>query len=122
MKVLIVDDEAYAVNALTNRIDWNGFGFGTPFSARSMAQAQSVFLNEKIDLLLCDIEMPPTNGFALLRWAQERFSGVVCIFLSAHAEFEYAFSLPATTNTLISGRPCSWEAAIIFSNRWIMTS
>ena len=47
MKVLIVDDEAYAVNALTNRIDWNGFGFGTPLSARSMAQAQSVFLNEK---------------------------------------------------------------------------
>ena len=33
MKVLIVDDEAYAVNALTNRIDWNGFGFGTPLSA-----------------------------------------------------------------------------------------
>lgn len=45
---------------------------------------------ERIDVLLCDIEMPPTNGFALLRWAQERFSGVVCIFLSAHAEFEYA--------------------------------
>lgn len=47
MKVLIVDDEAYAVNALMNRIDWAGFGFEAPLSARSMAQAQSVFLAEK---------------------------------------------------------------------------
>ena len=70
MKVLIVDDEAYAVNALTNRIDWNGFGFGTPFSARSMAQAQSVFLNEKIDLLLCDIEMPQGSGLDLFEWVK----------------------------------------------------
>ena len=60
------------------------------FTAYSVKEAQSVFERERIDVLLCDIEMPPTNGFALLRWAQERFSGVVCIFLSAHAEFEYA--------------------------------
>lgn len=111
MKVLIVDDEAYAVNALTNRIDWNGFGFGTPLSARSMAQAQSVFLNEKIDLLFG----------ATLKCRKGRD----WIFLSGLRHIipgRNAFSLPATTNTLISGRPCSWEAAIIFSNRWITTS
>ena len=110
MKVLIVDDEAYAVNALTNRIDWNGFGFGTPLSARSMAQAQSVFLNEKIDLLLCDIEMPQGSGLDLFEWVKAYYPRTECILL------------PATTSTLTSGRPCSWEAAIIFSNRWIMTS
>lgn len=42
------------------------------FTAYSVKEAQSVFERERIDVLLCDIEMPPTNGFALLRWAQER--------------------------------------------------
>ena len=89
MKVLIVDDEAYAVNALTNRIDWNGFGFGTPFSARSMAQAQSVFLNEKIDLLLCDIEMPQGSGLDLFEWVKAYYPQTECIFVTCHDEYSY---------------------------------
>ena len=48
MKVLIVDDEVYAVNALINRVDWAGYGFDKPLSAHSMAQAQSVFLRSGI--------------------------------------------------------------------------
>lgn len=89
MKVLIVDDEAYAVNALTNRIDWNGFGFGTPLSARSMAQAQSVFLNEKIDLLLCDIEMPQGSGLDLFEWVKAYYPRTECIFVTCHDEYSY---------------------------------
>mgnify|MGYP002792456368 FL=1 len=89
MKVLIVDDEAYAVNALTNRIDWNGFGFGTPLSARSMAQAQSVFLNEKIDLLLCDIEMPQGSGLDLFEWVKAYYPQTECIFVTCHDEYSY---------------------------------
>ena len=89
MTVLIVDDEAYAVNALTNRIDWNGFGFGTPLSARSMAQAQSVFLNEKIDLLLCDIEMPQGSGLDLFEWVKAYYPRTECIFVTCHDEYSY---------------------------------
>ena len=108
MKVLIVDDEAYAVNALTNRIDWNGFGFGTPLSARSMAQAQSVFLNEKIDLLLCDIEMPQGSGLDLFEWVKAYYPRTECIFVTCHDEYSYlraAMQLGSCERR--SGRLCS---------------
>ena len=90
MNVLIVDDQPEVVESMVTGVNWKKIPVEQVFTAYSVKEAQSVFERERIDVLLCDIEMPPTNGFALLRWAQERFSGLVCIFLSAHAEFEYA--------------------------------
>lgn len=90
MNVLIVDDQPEVVESMVTGVNWDIIQVKNVFKAYSVKEAQSVFERERIDVLLCDIEMPPTNGFALLRWVQERFSGVVCIFLSAHAEFEYA--------------------------------
>lgn len=90
MNVLIVDDQPEVVESMVSGVNWVRVGVKDVFTAYSVKEAQSVFERERIDILLCDIEMPPTNGFVLLRWVQERFSGVVCIFLTSHAEFEYA--------------------------------
>ena len=90
MNVLIVDDQPEVVGSMAAGVNWERVHVEQVFTAYSVKEAQGIFERERIDVLLCDIEMPPTNGFALLWWVQERFSGVVCIFLTAHAEFEYA--------------------------------
>lgn len=90
MNVLIVDDQPEVVESMKSGVKWQNVGVEKVFTAYSVKEAQSVFEQNRIDILLCDIEMPPTNGFVLLRWVQEHFSGVVCIFLTSHAEFEYA--------------------------------
>lgn len=90
MNVLIVDDQPEVADSMAAGVNWPAVKVDKVFKAYSVAAAQRVFECERIDILLCDIEMPPTDGFQLLRWAQERFSGVVCIFLTAHAEFQYA--------------------------------
>jgi len=90
MQVLIVDDEAYAVEALIKRIDWSSFGFDATLSARSMAQAQAVFLETGVDLMLCDIEMPGEDGLSLIRWIRERGYDIDCILLTCHEDFAYA--------------------------------
>ena len=87
MKVLIVDDEVYAVNALINRIDWASYGFSAPLSAHSMAQAQSVFLAVPVDLLLCDIEMPQGSGLDLFEWVKAYYPKTECIFVTCHDEY-----------------------------------
>ena len=89
MKVLIVDDEVYAVNALINRVDWAGYGFDKPLSAHSMAQAQSVFLAVPVDLLLCDIEMPQGSGLDLFEWVKSYYPKTECIFVTCHDEYSY---------------------------------
>ena len=54
-----------------------------------MAQAQSVFLNEKIDLLLCDIEMPQGSGLDLFEWVKAYYPQTECIFVTCHDEYSY---------------------------------
>ena len=90
MNVLVVDDQPDVVQGVISGVDWERVGISQVFPAYSVKEAQAVFLREQVDILLCDIEMPPTDGFALLRWIQERKPEVGCIFLSAHAEFGYA--------------------------------
>ncbi len=90
MNVLLVDDQREVVQGVISGVDWQRAGARHVYPAYSVKEAQGIFLREEIDILLCDVEMPPHNGFELLRWARERKPEVGCIFLSAHAEFGYA--------------------------------
>lgn len=90
MNVLVVDDQPEVVQGVISGVNWRRAEIGQVFSAYSVKEAQSVFLREDVGIILCDVEMPPANGFELLRWARERKPEVGCIFLSAHAEFGYA--------------------------------
>lgn len=89
MNVLIVDDEVFAINALVNRIDWRGFGFEAPLTARSMAQAQAVFLSNPVAIMLCDIEMPQGSGLDLFEWVKAYYPKTECIFVTCHDEYSY---------------------------------
>ena len=58
MKLLIVDDEIFTVRAIQTTIDWAKTGVDQTFSAYNAAKAREILMNETIDLMICDIEMP----------------------------------------------------------------
>lgn len=58
-------------------------------SARSMAQAQAVFLSQKIELLVCDIEMPQGSGLDLFEWVKSYYPRTECIFVTCHDEYSF---------------------------------
>ncbi|MBQ7850728.1 MAG: helix-turn-helix domain-containing protein [Clostridia bacterium] len=68
---------------------FRSFGFSTPMSARSMAQAQAVFLSQKIELLVCDIEMPQGSGLDLFEWVKSYYPRTECIFVTCHDEYSF---------------------------------
>mgnify|MGYP004653983907 CR=1 FL=1 len=88
--ILIVDDEIYAVDAIKEMIDWNALGIDTVLTAYSMQQAQKLMTETRVDILLCDIEMPKGSGLELVSWAREQDQDAVVIFLTSHANFNYA--------------------------------
>ena len=90
MNILIVDDQLEVVQGMVSGVNWKQLEVDRVFLAYSVQEAKRIFEREIVNILLCDIEMPPTNGFELLRWVQKRQPDIACIFLSAHAEFEYA--------------------------------
>ncbi len=90
MKILIVDDEIYAVEAIREMIDWQKLGIDEVLAAYSMRQAQKQLCEKSVDILLCDIEMPQGTGLELVAWTREQNIQLVTVFLTSHANFHYA--------------------------------
>ena len=89
MNLLIVDDQKTIVKGLQDGIDWKAIGIDEVYTACSAREAKLV-LNFDVDILLTDIEMPEENGMELLEWTKTRYPESVAIFLTSHADFEYA--------------------------------
>lgn len=90
MRMLLVDDEMPALQAMKVTLDWKRHGVTAVFTATGAAQAREVFGNHAVDLMICDIEMPGENGLALLEWVRANYPDTVCSFLTCHADFHYA--------------------------------
>jgi two-component system response regulator YesN len=89
-KLLIVDDEMFAVEGLEVGVDWHNLDFSEIHKAYNTKQAKQVLLNNTIDIIICDIEMPDGTGIELMEWVRERFPTIEAIFLTCHADFKYA--------------------------------
>ncbi len=90
MQLLIVNDERLTADTMKQEIDWESLGIHRVYTAYDAEQAKAVFAEEKIDIALCDIEMPGENGIELLRWIRAQGLDTECIYLTCHASFEYA--------------------------------
>ena len=90
MNVLLVDDQKAIVDSLKRGIRWERLDVSQVFTACSAKEAKLILRNFVIDVLVTDIEMPEEDGLSLCRWAREEFPQMECIFLTSHAEFEYA--------------------------------
>lgn len=88
--LLIVDDEIHAIEGVKADLDLQKLGISELYTANNIRQAKEWFESAKIDILLCDIEMPQGNGLELLTWVKEHYSHTVTIFLTSHADFKYA--------------------------------
>lgn len=90
MKLLIVDDEMYAVQGILDGVDWDVLGFEAVLTAYSYAQAIQKMQDTFVDVLLCDIEMPDESGLELVSYVNAHSPATACIILSCHDEFDYA--------------------------------
>ena len=90
MKLLAVDDEREVVEALKQGLPWEEIGIDQVYTAISAMEGREVLHRTPVDILLCDIEMPRENGLSFCRWAKEQYPELECIFLTSHAEFDYA--------------------------------
>ncbi|MGN6713049.1 response regulator transcription factor [Anaerocolumna jejuensis] len=90
MKILLVDDNKYILEALESGIDYQSLGFEEFFTARNMEGALDILQREKIQVVVTDIEMPNRTGLELLDWINKNIPLVVTIFCTSYANFDYA--------------------------------
>ncbi|WP_167859115.1 response regulator transcription factor [Paenibacillus cymbidii] len=90
LKLLIVDDELYAIRAMLKAVDFAALGFAEVYTALGANEAKQKLQTHAVDLMICDIEMPGTNGLELTEWVNDHFPDTITVFLTGHAEFSYA--------------------------------
>lgn len=89
-KVMIVDDELWAIKGIRNAFDWDKYGFEITGQFTSPAKAWDAISEEKPDLVFTDIRMPGMSGLDLIRKAKGQELDVEFVIVSGFAEFEYA--------------------------------
>ena len=90
MNLLIVDDEIFVIQGLLDSVNWSQLGLDKVFVANSFAQAVNIFMENEINILLSDIEMPYGSGIDLVEWVKSHYPETECIFLTCHSDFGYA--------------------------------
>ncbi len=89
MRILLIDDEIVALNALKKRVDWVKYGFTEVWTAQDVASVKELLNKDSVDLMLCDIEMPGENGLALVEYTKKNYPNTQCIMVTCHADFDY---------------------------------
>ncbi|WP_223066875.1 helix-turn-helix domain-containing protein [Paenibacillus caui] len=89
-EMLIVDDEKFAVEGIRLCNDWGALGINQVHTASCADEARDIMLGRRIDILICDIEMPDEDGLSLVRWVKDCSPHTESLFLTCHSEFAYA--------------------------------
>ena len=87
--VLIVDDDEKVRNAL--RRDLDALDFRLHFADRATA-GLDILREHKVDIVICDNEMPGMNGLKFLRFVRQDYPAVVRIMLTGHATLATAIT------------------------------
>lgn len=88
--MLIVDDEVHIVKGLMADLDTQKLEISNLYQAYNIRQAKEVITKHRVDMMLCDIEMPQGTGLELLEWTNSHAPNVQTIILTSHADFRYA--------------------------------
>lgn len=88
--VLLVDDEEDVVEAIVQKIDWEGLGYSLVGYAKNGLEALEIAEEKQIDVVLTDIKMPYMDGLTLSHRLKELYPSIKIIIFSGFDEFEYA--------------------------------
>lgn len=89
-KVILVDDEIEAIQAMEHKMDWDGLGFEVSGSATNGVKALELVENIQPDVVITDIKMPYMNGLELVQKLNNDYPNIHIIIFTGFDEFEYA--------------------------------
>ena len=89
-KVMLVDDEKLIIEGLKNIIDWNEIGLEVVDMALNGKEALDKFTENKVDIIITDINMPRMTGLKLIKNIRDINLETKFIILTGYDEFSYA--------------------------------
>lgn len=90
LKILLVDDEKFAIDGLIALLDWSCFEGELVGTASSGEEGLTLMEASHPDVVISDIKMGGMNGIELSDIVHKTYENIQMILLTAHGEFEYA--------------------------------
>lgn len=90
MSLLIVDDEVIIADGLSEMLQDAFVDQLVVYRSYCAADAETLMENERVDILLTDVNMPETSGLELHRRAAQRWPFIKVIYLTGYSDFQYA--------------------------------
>ncbi len=89
INILVVDDEPISADGISIYLEEHGDSTWNVLTAYHSESAMK-FSQQRIDILLTDIMMPGTDGFALQEQIRQRWPMVKTVFLTGNRQLDYA--------------------------------
>jgi two-component system, response regulator YesN len=89
-KVVLVDDEPWALTWIERIFNWEALGFEVIAQTTDSAEAYNIICREKPDVVFTDIRMPEYTGIDLLKMVRKKGLDTEFVIISGFAEFSYA--------------------------------
>lgn len=89
MKILIVDDEELTRTGVIASVDWGKLGITEIFQADDGVNGLKLAMQEKPDIILCDVRMPRMDGITMLERIEKQSPDTVVVFMSGYSDKEY---------------------------------
>lgn len=89
-KLILIDDEKFTLDILSDLINWNDFDFELCGSFTDPNEAIDFLINEHIDVVITDINMPKMSGIELTQKIRNILPDIKIVYLTAYSQFEYA--------------------------------
>lgn len=90
MRILVVDDLKSVTDGILAGVNWERLGSPQVIAVNSALEAREIVENTRVDIAVCDIEMPYEDGLSLFGHIKAVSPDTEGIFLTSHAVFEYA--------------------------------
>ena len=90
MKLLVCDDDISTIDVIQSQLDCKQLGISTILRAYNGQMAKDIVDKEEPELILCDIDMPISNGIEVLEYVYNRNKDIEFSFLTCYEKFEYA--------------------------------
>lgn len=110
MKIMLVDDEPFALRTLKEMISAAKQNWDVVAAAEDGEEAISLLQKKQIDLVISDIRMPSVDGLELSEHIHKNFPVIKVMLLTGHGEFEYAQQALRYGVVDYILKPCSFES------------
>lgn len=90
IKVLLADDNYFAVQYLEQLVDWEKLGFEIVGKAKDGEEAWEQYCRLQPQVVILDVQMPGKDGCEVARLIREKNAETVLLFLSSYDKFDYA--------------------------------